>query len=51
MRLARAEGAQLATIASVPWVATERNAARAGFQVAYTKVVLHRPGAGLAPAP
>ena len=40
-------GATVATISAMPGVATERNARRMGFQVAYTKVVLVRPGAGL----
>lgn len=42
-------GATFATIGSRPGVATERNAQRAGFVQAYTKVILVRPGPGLAP--
>lgn len=42
-------GATLATIGSRPGVATERNVRRMGFQLAYTKVILVRPGPGLAP--
>ncbi len=45
---ASARGATLATIGSRPGVATERNVMRLGFRVAYTKVVLCRPGPGLA---
>lgn len=45
----RASGARWATIGSRPGVATERNAQRMGFSIAYTKVVLVRPGPGLAP--
>lgn len=40
-------GARLATISSRPGVATERNVRRMGFQVAYTKAILVRPGQGL----
>jgi GNAT superfamily N-acetyltransferase len=42
-------GATLATISSRPGVPTARNARRLGFQVAYTKSVMVRPGPGLAP--
>ncbi|MGE0481399.1 MAG: GNAT family N-acetyltransferase [Phycisphaerae bacterium] len=42
-------GATLATISARPGIATERNVRRMGFQLAYTKVVLVRPGPGLAP--
>lgn len=44
-----ASGCPIATISSRPGVATERNARRMGFQVAYTKVIMVRPGAGLRP--
>lgn len=47
---AAAAGAKIATIASFPGVATERNAQRAGFRVAYNKAALVRPGPGLTPA-
>lgn len=40
-------GARFATISSRPRVATERNVRRMGFQVAYTKAILTRPGSGL----
>jgi GNAT superfamily N-acetyltransferase len=49
MERAGRAGATLATISSRPGVATERNVRRMGFQVAYTKVVLVRPGEGLVP--
>ncbi|MDX2114498.1 MAG: GNAT family N-acetyltransferase [Planctomycetota bacterium] len=51
-RLAEAarRGARIATISSRPGVATERNAQRAGFRVAYTKVTLVRPEPGMIPA-
>lgn len=42
-------GAKIATIGSRPGVATERNAQRMGFAMAYNKVTLVRPGPGLAP--
>ena len=41
--LAREHGARLATIASNPGVATERNAARFGFGLSYVKAVQSRP--------
>jgi hypothetical protein len=47
LNLAAARGARIATIGSRPGVATERNVMRMGFTVAYTKVVLVRPGEGL----
>lgn len=40
LKLASLGGAQVAFIDSRPGVATERNAARAGFRLAYTKVLL-----------
>jgi GNAT superfamily N-acetyltransferase len=52
LRLARDGGARVATIGcrlGQNPVATERNARRMGFQVAYTKVALVRPGEGLRP--
>lgn len=49
LREAANRGAGIATISSRPGVATERNARRMGFQLAYTKAVLIRPGEGLAP--
>lgn len=47
LKLARADGAQFATISARPGVATERNARRMGFEVAYTKAIVVRPGPGL----
>jgi len=47
LKLARHQGAQLATISAQPGVATERNARRLGFEVAYTKAIVVRPGPGL----
>lgn len=49
LKLARQEGAHIATISARPGVATERNARRMGFEVAYTKAIVVRPGAGLRP--
>lgn len=49
LNLAANRGARIATISSRPGVATERNARRMGFQVAYTKIAMVRPGAGLVP--
>lgn len=37
----------IATIGTRPRIATERNVRRMGFQVAYTKVILVKPGPGL----
>jgi GNAT superfamily N-acetyltransferase len=45
---AREHGCVLATIGSRPGIPTERNAMRVGFCMAYTKVILVRPGEGLA---
>jgi hypothetical protein len=44
-------GSTLGTIVSHPGIATERNAARLGFQLAYVRAVLVRPGPGLVPSP
>ncbi|MBL0927656.1 MAG: GNAT family N-acetyltransferase [Phycisphaerales bacterium] len=49
LNLLAAGGAAIATIGSRPDVATYRNARRMGFQQAYTKVILTRPGPGLRP--
>lgn len=46
--LARDHGCRVATVGSRPGIPTERNATRLGFAMAYTKVVLVRPEAGLA---
>ena len=48
---ARERGCTIACIHSRPGIPTERNAARLGFALAYHKVVLVRPGPGLAPSP
>lgn len=45
---ARERGCVLTTIGSRPGTSTERNAIRLGFRVAYTKVIVVRPGEGLA---
>jgi ribosomal protein S18 acetylase RimI-like enzyme len=49
LRRAAERGATFVTISARPGVATEGNARRAGFGVAYTKVILVRPGPGLVP--
>jgi GNAT superfamily N-acetyltransferase len=49
LNLAAARGVTLATIGSRPGAATERNVRRMGFQLAYVKAVLVRPGPGLIP--
>ncbi len=46
---AREAGCAVATISSAPGNHTERNARRAGFQVAYTRAFMSRPGPGLTP--
>jgi GNAT superfamily N-acetyltransferase len=53
IRLARARerGCRIATIGSQPGIATERNAMRLGFRVAYTKAILRKPEPGLARSP
>lgn len=48
---ARARGLSLAVIHSKPGIPTERNAARLGFFMAYSKAVLTMPGPGLVPSP
>ncbi len=52
-RLERAQelGCPLVCIHSKPGISTERNAARLGFTLAYTKVVMAMAGEGLAPSP
>ncbi len=44
-------GANVACIHTRPGIATERNAARAGFGTCYTKVVMAKQGEGLVPSP
>jgi GNAT superfamily N-acetyltransferase len=48
-RIAAERGVGLVTVGSRPNAATERNALRMGFAVAYTKVILAKSGAGLTP--
>jgi len=48
---ARERGCELAVIHSQPGIATERNALRMRFFLAYTKVILAMPGPGLVPSP
>ncbi len=47
LRRARSAGAIVATVQSRPGIPTERNAARLGFHVAYTRAELTRSGAPL----
>jgi GNAT superfamily N-acetyltransferase len=47
----REQGSRLAFIVSGPGIPTERNAARLGFRMAYTRVVLVKHGEGLMPSP
>ena len=47
---ARQRGASLATIHSKPGIPTERNAARLGFGMAYTRAVMVMKGEGLVPS-
>ncbi len=51
LNMAAERGCRVATIGSRPGAGTERNVRRMGFQTAYTKVCLCRPGEGLAAAP
>lgn len=51
LQAARDAGCRYATIASSPVIATGRNAMRLGFQVAYTKALMVRPGKGLRASP
>jgi GNAT superfamily N-acetyltransferase len=46
-----AHGADLAFVVSRPGIATERNAMRAGFVMAYARIVLVKRLAGLVPSP
>lgn len=48
---ARERGSRLAFIISGPGIPTERNAARLGFRMAYTRAVLVKHGEGLEPSP
>ena len=47
LRIARERGCTLATITGPPGAGTERNVRRMGFQVAYTRAIMVRPGPGL----
>lgn len=49
LNIAAERGLRLATIGSRPGAPTERNARRMGFQTAYVKPMVVRPGQGLAP--
>ena len=51
LRAAQDAGCRYASIHSRPDVATGRNALRLGFQVAFTKAIVARPGPGLLPSP
>ncbi|HEV7280645.1 MAG TPA: GNAT family N-acetyltransferase [Pirellulaceae bacterium] len=51
LELAREAGCRYAAVHSRPDVATGRNALRLGFRTVYTKVVMTRPGGGLASSP
>jgi GNAT superfamily N-acetyltransferase len=46
----RERGSKLAVIISGPGIPTERNAARLGFEMAYSRVTLVKHGAGLMPS-
>jgi GNAT superfamily N-acetyltransferase len=46
----RERGSQLAVIISGPGIPTERNAARLGFEMAYSRVTLVKHGEGLVPS-
>lgn len=51
VRVAHEAGASFVCIHSKPGIATERNAARLGFHLAYTKAILAMAGEGLVPSP
>ena len=51
LRAAQEARCRYASIHSRPEVATGRNALRLGFQVAFTKAIVVRPGPGLSPSP
>ena len=51
LAIAREAGCRYVAVHSRPDVATGRNALRLGFRTLYTKVVMTRPGPGLAPSP
>ncbi len=47
LEIARDQGVKVATIGSIAGAATDRNVMRMGFQIAYTKLIMHFPEAGL----
>jgi ribosomal protein S18 acetylase RimI-like enzyme len=49
LNIAAERGLRIATIGSRPGAPTERNVRRMGFQTAYVKPIVVRPGSGLAP--
>lgn len=51
LAFARDRGASVATIGGLPGAGTERNVRRMGFQVAYTKAIMVKPGPGLVRVP
>ncbi len=51
LRIASERGAVVACIGSKPGIPTERNAARLGFNLAYAKVTVAKPGDGLVANP
>ena len=51
LQKAKSAGCELAVIHSAPGIATERNAQRMGFFLAYSKVIMHMRGEGLMPSP
>lgn len=51
LQAAHRAGCRQVCVNADPRIATGRNALRLGFQVAYTKAILVRPGEGLVPSP
>ncbi|HLP82789.1 MAG TPA: GNAT family N-acetyltransferase [Phycisphaerales bacterium] len=51
LAFARDHGATVATIGGLPGAGTERNVRRMGFQVAYTKAIMVKPGPNLVRIP
>ena len=49
LEIAAASGCRVATVGTLPGVATERNARRCGMAPCYTRVALVRPGSDLRP--
>jgi GNAT superfamily N-acetyltransferase len=50
LQIARDRGCRVATVGTLPGVATERNARRCGFGPCYTRAALVRPAPGLVPS-